>query len=66
MWRLALCMQWRFCKARQAIIGHVDEGDELLGDIANVTLGAQTVAHGGPQVVPLEAHAVEQQMRVAL
>lgn len=63
---LALCVQWRFCQARGAVVGHVDEGDDILGDIANLTLGAQGKPGGAQQVVPMEMHAAEQQMRVAL
>lgn len=63
---LAVCVQWRFCNARDAIVGHMDEGDEILGDIANLTLGAQATSGGAQQVVPMEMHAAEQQMRVAL
>ena len=61
-----MLLQWRFCKSRQAIVGDAGEADELLGDIANLTLGAQAQHEGAQQVVPLEAFAVEQQMRVAL
>eukprot|EP00892_Ulva_mutabilis_P007975 jgi/Ulvmu1/554/UM001_0562.1 len=57
---------WRFCKSRRAIVGEVDEADELLGVIANLTLGAQAQEGLAQQVAPMEAFAVEQQVRVAV